>query len=231
MAGFLKNVELVEDVANVDLGFSPGNYQDEIAPVIPSTPGGASNLDIKILGSIFSYGDDFPPVALSPFTSSLDGSKILKDRWAFYQTEDLGGFSSSDFDVIGSTKMVISAEYHSLEYTDGNAIIYIPVHEFGQPSFSISEVRPNEIDVFYTDAEIDGVADIFGKIPVGTIKEVMESTFLDLARDSYQTLTAREVVPNVIINEPQELIVNDISFEGPANQLVEATTINTTTTY
>ena len=216
------------EVSGVELGFRDFDTSEgELPTVLVPT-----NMDIYILGSMSSYGSGVPLELVSPFTSALDGSKILKDQWCFNQTEDLGGFSSSDFDVIGSTKMAISAEYHDLEYTDdGSALIYIPVHEFGQPNFSISESRPTEIDVSYTQAEIDGIADIFGKIPVGTVKEVMETTFLDLARDSYQTLTAREVIPNVIINEPQELIVNDISFEGPANQFVEATTINTTTTY
>ena len=215
------------EVSGVELGFRDFDISEgELPTVLQPT-----NMDIYILGSMFSYGPTFPPEFVSPFTSALDGTKILKDQWSFKQTEDLGGFSSSDFDVIGSTKMAISAEYHDLEYTDGSALIYIPVHEFDQPNFSINETRPNEINVSYTQAEIDGIADIFGKIPVGTVKEVMETTFLDLARDSYQTLTAREVIPNVIINEPQELIVNDISFEGPANQFVEATTINTTTTY
>ena len=119
-----------------------------------------------------------------------------------------------------------------------NKSLFYLVEDLIEPEASFKNINisgintdSNKINVNYTEAELSGIADIFGKIPVGTVKEVMETTFLDLARDSYQTLTAREVIPNVIINEPQELIVNDISFEGPANQFVEATTINTTTTY
>ena len=190
-----------------------------------------TNMDVTILGSMQSYVGSFGEIIESPFTASLDGTRILKDKWAFKQTIDLGGFSSGDLEVIGSNKMAISAEYHDLPLENYSALIYVPVHEYGQPNFAINNNYSNKIDVRYTEAELDGIADIFGKIPVGTVKEVMETTFLDLARDSYQTLTAREVIPNVIINEPQELIVNDISFEGPANQFVEATTINTTTTY
>ena len=211
----------------------PATPETEGVVLLPAAPYvyPPTTMDITILGSMESYVGTLGEIIESPFTASLDGTRILKDKWAFKQTIDLGGFSSGDLEVIGSNKMAISAEYHDIPLENYSAYIYIPVHEFGQPNFEISNTDSNKINVNYTEAELNGIADIFGKIPVGTVKEVMETTFLDLARDSYQTLTAREVIPNVIINEPQELIVNDISFEGPANQFVEATTINTTTTY